>query len=32
VLPFRHVLIAKTLADFCGVLNEQLEEEQGHSE
>jgi LmbE family N-acetylglucosaminyl deacetylase len=27
LLPFRHVLIAKTLDDFCCVLNEQLRED-----
>jgi LmbE family N-acetylglucosaminyl deacetylase len=25
LLPFRHVLFAKTLSDFCGVLNEQID-------
>jgi hypothetical protein len=24
LLPFRHLLFAKTLCDFCGVLNEKL--------
>jgi len=28
LLPFRQVLIAKSLGDLCGVLNEQLEEDQ----
>jgi LmbE family N-acetylglucosaminyl deacetylase len=28
LLPFRRVLIAKSLGDFCGVLNEQLEGDQ----
>jgi LmbE family N-acetylglucosaminyl deacetylase len=28
LLPFRPVLVAKSLGDFCGVLNEQLEGDQ----
>jgi LmbE family N-acetylglucosaminyl deacetylase len=28
LLPFRRVLIAKSLGDFCGVLNERLQEDR----